>query len=145
VHLSLVPPLILVLEQLSPWLSDLFFFSISSFYLIYVQPDNLFWFMCNIVFAMSTTVWHYVCSCVLSKFEFFLLKLSVVCTFWIVLMCLCQKWFLKNEKISLAYISARKAIWKATATTLSNTLLTRCLILLIGKLKTLRIKIDKAK
>jgi len=70
------------------------------------------------------TVWHCVCNCVLSNFEFFfLLKLSVVCTFWIVLMCWCQKWFLKNEKTSLACISAWKAIWKITATTLPNTLL----------------------
>jgi len=53
---------------------------------------------------------------------FFLLKLSAVCTFWIVLMCWCQKWFLKNKKTSLACISARKAIWKAPATTLPNTL-----------------------
>jgi hypothetical protein len=53
---------------------------------------------------------------------FFLLKLSAVCTFWIVLMCWCQKWFLKNKKISLACISARKVIWKATTTTLPNTL-----------------------
>jgi len=52
----------------------------------------------------------------------FLLKLSVVCTFWIVLMCWYQKWFLKNKKTSLACISARKAIWKATTTTLPNTL-----------------------
>jgi hypothetical protein len=56
------------------------------------------------------------------QFFFFLLKLSAVCTFWIVLMCWCQKWFLKNEKTSLACISARKAIWKATTTTLPNTL-----------------------
>jgi len=54
---------------------------------------------------------------------FFLLKLNMVCTFWIVLMCWCQKWFLKNKKKSLACISARKAIWKAPATTLPNTLL----------------------
>ena len=54
---------------------------------------------------------------------FFLLKLNAVCTFWIVLMCWCQKWFLKNKKTSLACISARKAIWKAPATTLPNTLL----------------------
>ena len=61
----------------------------------------------------------------LTKFQllFFLLKLSAVCTFWIVLMCWCQKWFLKNEKTSLTCISARKAIWKATTTTLPNTLL----------------------
>jgi len=56
-------------------------------------------------------------------FFFFLLKLSAVCTFWIVLMCWYQKWFLKNKKTSLACISARKAIWKATTTTLPNTLL----------------------
>jgi len=55
-------------------------------------------------------------------FFFFLLKLSAVCTFWIVLMCWCQKWFLKNKKTSLACISAQKAIWKAPATTLPNTL-----------------------
>jgi hypothetical protein len=30
--------------------------------------------------------------------NFFLLKFNMVCTFWIVLMCWCQKWFLKNEK-----------------------------------------------
>jgi len=53
---------------------------------------------------------------------FFLLKLSAVCTFWIVLMCWCQKWFLKNKKTSLSCISARKAIWKVTATTLPNTI-----------------------
>ena len=36
-------------------------------------------------------------------------------------MCWCQKKILKNKKISLACISAWKAIWKATATTLPNT------------------------
>jgi hypothetical protein len=30
--------------------------------------------------------------------NFFFAKLSAVCTFWIVLMCWYQKWFLKNEK-----------------------------------------------
>jgi hypothetical protein len=56
--------------------------------------------------------WTCVWTCVWSNFKFFyfLLKLSVVCTFWIVLMCWCQKWFLKNEKTSLACISAWKAI-----------------------------------
>jgi hypothetical protein len=29
---------------------------------------------------------------------FFLLKFNTACTFWIVLMCWCQKWFLKNKK-----------------------------------------------
>jgi len=29
---------------------------------------------------------------------FFLLKFNMICTFWIVLMCWCQKWFLKNKK-----------------------------------------------
>jgi hypothetical protein len=53
---------------------------------------------------------------------FFLLKFNMVCTFWIVLMCWCQKWFLKNKKTSLTYISAQKVIWKATATTLPSTL-----------------------
>ena len=57
-----------------------------------------------------------------SKFFFFLLKFNMVCTFWIVLMCWCQKWFLKNKKTSLACISAQKVIWKATATTLPSTL-----------------------
>jgi hypothetical protein len=47
---------------------------------------------------------------------------SAVCTFWIVLICWCQKWVLKNKKTSLTCISARKAIWKAPATTLPNTL-----------------------
>jgi len=53
---------------------------------------------------------------------FFLLKLNMVYMFWTVLMCWCQKWFLKNEKTSLAYILARKVIWKAPATILPNTL-----------------------
>jgi len=66
-----------------------------------------------------------------TKFQiFFLLKLSAVCTFWIVLMCWCQKWFFKNKKTSLACISARKVIWKATTTTLSNTLLVSPLCML---------------
>jgi hypothetical protein len=42
--------------------------------------------------------------------------------FWIVLMCWCQKWFLKNEKTSLVCILTRKVIWKTPATTLPNTL-----------------------
>jgi hypothetical protein len=29
---------------------------------------------------------------------FFLLKFNMICTFWIVLMCWCQNWFLKNKK-----------------------------------------------
>jgi hypothetical protein len=29
---------------------------------------------------------------------FFLLKFNMICMFWIVLMCWCQKWFLKIEK-----------------------------------------------
>ena len=64
-------------------------------------------------------------TCFPANFNFFifLLKLSAVYTFWIVLMCWYQKWFLKNKKTSLACISARKAIWKATTTTLPNTLL----------------------
>jgi hypothetical protein len=68
------------------------------------------------------SVWLCRWTCVWSNFNLFiLLKLSVVCIFWIILMCWCQKWFLKNKKTSLAYISARKAIWKATTTTLPNT------------------------
>ena len=55
--------------------------------------------------------------------NFFLLKFNMVCMLWIVLMCWCQKWFLKNKKTSLACISAQKVIWKATATTLPNMLL----------------------
>jgi len=66
---------------------------------------------------------------------FFLLKLSAICTFWIVLMCWCQKWFLKNEKTSLACISAQKAIWKATTTTLPNTLWV-CLLMRWGVVET---------
>jgi len=46
----------------------------------------------------------------------------MVCTFWIVLMCWCQKWFLKNKKTSLIYILAWKVIWKTLTTTLSNKL-----------------------
>jgi len=76
----------------------------------------------RVSWSIQVSVWHCICNCVLLNFEFFfLLKLSVVCTFWIVLMCWCQKWFLKNKKTSLACISAWKAIWKAPATTLSNT------------------------
>jgi len=56
------------------------------------------------------------------KFNFFLLKFNMFCMFWIVLMCLCQKWFLKNKKTSLTYISIRKVIWKATITILPNIL-----------------------
>jgi hypothetical protein len=54
---------------------------------------------------------------------FFLLKFNMTCKFWIVLMCWCQKWFLKNEKTSLTCILTQKVIWKAPATTMSNTLL----------------------
>jgi len=54
---------------------------------------------------------------------FFLLKFNMVCTFWIVLMCWCQQWFLKNKKTSLACILTRKVIWKAVAITLPNKLL----------------------
>jgi len=69
-------------------------------------------------------VWLCGSTCFSLNFNFFfLLKLSAVCTFWIVLMCWCQKWFLKNKKTSLACISARKAIWKTTTTTLTNTLI----------------------
>jgi len=69
------------------------------------------------------SVWERCSTRVLKKFEiFFLLKFNMVCTFWIVLMCWCQKWFLKNKKKSLACILARKVIWKAPATTLPNTL-----------------------
>jgi hypothetical protein len=39
------------------------------------------------------------CGCVPKKFKFFfLIKFNMVCTFWIVLICWCQKWFLKNKK-----------------------------------------------
>jgi len=70
------------------------------------------------------SVWLCCSTCFSANFNFFfLLKLSAVCTFWIVLMCWYQKWFLKNKKTSLVCISARKAIWKATTTTLPNTLL----------------------
>ena len=53
---------------------------------------------------------------------FFLLKFNMVCMFWIILMCWCQKWFLKNKKKSFTCILARKVIWKTPATTLPNTL-----------------------
>jgi hypothetical protein len=58
---------------------------------------------------------------------FFLLKFNMVCTFWIVLMCWCQKWFLKNKKTSLACILARKVIWKAFTITLPNMLYVGCI------------------
>jgi hypothetical protein len=47
----------------------------------------------------------------------------MVCTFWIVLMCWCQKWFLKNKKNIISMYFGTKFIWKATATTLPNILL----------------------
>jgi hypothetical protein len=59
----------------------------------------------------------------LNFFLFFLLKFNMICMFWIVLRCWCQKWFLKNEKTSLTCILTQKIIWKAPTTTLSNTLL----------------------
>jgi len=58
------------------------------------------------------------------NFFFFFFCFEVIC-FWcfqIILMCWSQKWFLKNKKILLAYFSEWKALWKATTTTLSNTL-----------------------
>jgi hypothetical protein len=67
-------------------------------------------------------VWERGCGCVPKKINFFSLKFNMVCMFWIVLMCWCQKWFLKNEKTSLACILTWKVIWKVPATTLSNTL-----------------------
>ena len=60
--------------------------------------------------------------------NFFLLKFNMVYMFWIVLMCWCQKWFLKNEKTLLACILTRKIIWKALATTLSNMLENRDIV-----------------
>jgi len=60
--------------------------------------------------------------------NFFLLKFNMVYMFWIVLMCWCQKWFLKNEKTLLACILTRKIIWKAPATTLSNMLENRDIV-----------------
>jgi len=79
----------------------------------------------NLESCLLGSVWLCCSTCFSAnfKFFFFLLKLSAVCTFWIVLMCWYQKWFLKNKKTSLVCISARKAIWKATITTLPNTLL----------------------
>jgi len=53
--------------------------------------------------------------------KFFSLKFNMVCMFWIVLMCWCQKLFLKNKKTSFTCILARKVIWKTPATILSNT------------------------
>ena len=102
---------------------------------IYNISQNLWWrkinvfyiyFIYSIIFDLLT-LWDRLVVRLHLRFVqiwifFFLLKLSSVCTFWIVLMCWCQKWFLKNKKTSLTYISARKAIWKATATTLPNTL-----------------------
>jgi hypothetical protein len=79
-----------------------------------------------VVIGSRRALWERLVLCLYLRFVqiwiFFLLKLSAVCTFWIVLMCWCQKWFLKNKKKSLACISTRKAIWKTPATTLPNTL-----------------------
>jgi hypothetical protein len=44
---------------------------------------------------------------------FFLLKLSAVCTFWIVLMCWCQKWFLKNKKNIIGMYFGTKSYLKS--------------------------------
>jgi len=66
--------------------------------------------------------WNAVVTPFLKNLNFFLLKFNMIYMFWIVLMCWCQKWFLKNKKTSLACILARKVIWKAPATTLPNTL-----------------------
>jgi len=80
------------------------------------------------------SVWLCDSTCFSSNFKFFfLLKLSAVCTFWIILMCWYQKWFLKNKKTSLTCISARKAIWKATTTTPPNTFLEKKRITIVSK------------
>jgi hypothetical protein len=51
---------------------------------------------CHVVYRL---VWERGCGCVSKKFEFFfLLKFNMVCMFWIVLMCWCQKWFFKKMK-----------------------------------------------
>ena len=120
----------LVKSESCPRLDPSLFFSLFTF----LVSNFVFFFFC--FFLLS----FYTCISVLSRklrhrlalrskrcFSqiqsfFLLLKLSSVCTFRIVLMCWYQKWFLKNKTTSLACISARKAIWKATATTLPNTL-----------------------
>ena len=102
-------------------------------------------YTCYVRTVTFRAVWFCGWTCFSPNFNFFfLLKLSAVCTFWIVLMCWCQKWFLKNEKTSLTCISARKAIWKATTTTLPNTLL-YCKIVFMTSFATHSFKILKNK
>jgi hypothetical protein len=93
--------------------------SLCTYYEEHMMAPNLFQ-----LDRYEECVWERGANRVPKKFNFFffLLKFNMVCTFWIVLMCWCQKWFLKNKKTSLACISAQKVIWKATATTLPSTL-----------------------
>jgi len=57
-------------------------------------------------------VWLYSSTCISSNFNFFfLLKLNTVCIFWIVLICWCQKWFLKNKK-NYWYIFQHEKLFK---------------------------------
>jgi hypothetical protein len=48
------------------------------------------------------------------KLFFFLLKFNMVCTFWIVLMCWCQKWFLKKWKNIIGMYFDTKSYLKST-------------------------------
>jgi len=57
-------------------------------------------------------VWEhgYGCVCVPKNFEIF----NMVCMFWIVLMCWCQKWFLKNKKNIIGMHFDTKSYLKST-------------------------------
>jgi hypothetical protein len=95
-------------------------FSKKKLRMVYeLEKNNLLFFkFYNKRKILGTRLWL----CSQNILIFFLLKFNIIYMFWIVLMCWCQKWFLKNEKTSLTCILTRKVIWKAPATTLSNTL-----------------------
>ena len=113
IDMSVLNLILVLVEKIFPW--------IDSY--ITLRANNLAR-VTSAIYGLEA-VWCCGPNSFLQNFNFFfvLLKLSAVCTFWIVLMCWYQKWFLKNKKTLLACFSARKAIWKATITTLPNTLL----------------------
>jgi hypothetical protein len=65
----------------------------------------------------------------------FLLKFNMICTFWIVLMCWCQKWFLKNKKNIISMYFGIKSYLKSTRNhTAKHTLslFSGCFVSLLG-------------
>jgi hypothetical protein len=70
---------------------DLYSFLFGEFMLIFFHGARYRIRTCH---WYEETVWHAFHQILI----FFLLKLSAVFIFWIVLMCWCQKWFLKNKK-----------------------------------------------